>query len=199
LTSVANSTLLANVAPIVVTLVSWLVFGQRFSGTFLAGLGVALAGAGILMGRSLTVGLDHLAGDALGLVTALFYGGYILSVGRLRAGFSTATIMTWSGVVTALALLPVVLASGESLLPHSGHGWAVLAALALISHAAGQSLIAWALAHLPAAFSSVSLLAQPAAASVFAWLLLGEALGLWQAIGATVVLAGIALARRGSR
>ncbi|UKJ72206.1 DMT family transporter [Azospirillum brasilense] len=198
-TSVANSTLLANFAPIFVTLVSWLVFKERFSRTFLMGLGLALCGAVVLMGQSLKLSPDHLFGDALGLLTAVFYGGYILAVGRLRAEFSTATIMTWSGVVTGLALLPIALLSGESLIAGSLEGWAVLLGLALVSHAGGQSLIAYALAHLPAAFSSVSLLLQPAAAAVLAWALLAEPLGALQAVGGAVVLAGILMARRGSR
>jgi drug/metabolite transporter (DMT)-like permease len=74
----------------------------------------------------------------------------------------------------------------------------VLLALALLSHVGGQSLIAYALAHLPAAFSSVSLLLQPVAAALLAWLILSEALGLLQGLGGAVVLAGIAIARRGS-
>lgn len=198
-TSVANATLLANFAPIFVTLVAWLVFKERFSRTFVLGLALAIGGAVVLMGRSLHVSADALFGDALGLVTAMFYGGYILAVGKLRAEFSTATIMTWSGVVTAVALLPIAAVSGESLIASTASGWGVLLALALFSHAGGQSLIAYALAHLPAAFSSVSLLLQPAAAAVLAWVLLGEPLGPWQAVGAVVVLAGILLARRGSR
>jgi drug/metabolite transporter (DMT)-like permease len=198
-TSVANSTLLANFAPIFVTLGAWLLFRQRVTLTFLIGMVTALAGAVILMGGSLTLSARHLAGDGLGLLTAVFYGGYILAVGRLRADFSTATIMTWSGVVTALALLPVALLSGEGLIAGSAYGWGVLVALALISHAGGQSLIAYALAHLPAAFSSVSLLLQPAIAALLAWILLGEPLGLSQGAGGAVVLAGIVLARRGSR
>ena len=198
-TSVANSTLLANFAPIFVTLVSWLVFKERFSRTFVLGLALALGGAVVLVGRSLQLSVDALFGDALGLLTAVFYGGYILAVGRLRAEFSTATIMTWSGVVTAATLLPIAILSGESLVPPTAAGWTVLLALALVSHAGGQSLIAYALAHLPAAFSSVSLLFQPAAAAVFAWVLLNEPLGPWQAVGAAVILAGILLARRGSR
>jgi drug/metabolite transporter (DMT)-like permease len=182
-----------------VTLVAWLVFKERFTRTFVLGLALAIGGAVVLMGRSLNVSTDALFGDALGLVTAMFYGGYILAVGKLRAEFSTATIMTWSGVVTAVALLPIAMLSGESLIAATAHGWGVLLALALFSHAGGQSLIAYALAHLPAAFSSVSLLLQPAAAAVLAWVLLGEPLGPWQAVGAAVVLAGILLARRGSR
>ena len=198
-TSVANSTLLANFAPIFVTLAGFLLFGERFSRTFLLGLGLGIGGAVVLMGDSLALGADNLLGDALGLVTAVFYAAYIITVSRLRARFSTATIMGWSTAAAAVFLLPVSLASGEGMVAATATGWAVLAGLALISHVGGQGLIAYALAHLPAAFSSVSLLFQPAAAAVLAWIILGESLSPWQAAGAAIILAGIFTARRGSR
>ena len=84
------------------------------------------------------------------------------------------------------------------MLPHSAFGWWMLVGLALVSHAAGQGLIAYALAHLPAAFSSVSLLFQPVMAALFAWVLLAEPLVALQVVGGLVVLFGIYLARRGS-
>jgi drug/metabolite transporter (DMT)-like permease len=84
------------------------------------------------------------------------------------------------------------------MIPHSAAGWWILVGLALVSHAAGQGLIAYALAHLPAAFSSVSLLFQPVMAAIFAWLLLAEPLAALQIAGGVVVLVGIYLARRGS-
>ena len=198
-TTVANATLLANFAPVFVTLYGFALFGERFSRTFLIGMSLALVGACVLMGRSLNLSPSHLLGDALGVITAMFYAAYIVAVGRLRARFSTATIMAWSGLATCAALLPIALISGESLVATTVFGWAMLAGLALISHAGGQSMIAYALAHLPAAFGSVSLLLQPAAAAVLAWWILDEALGPWQALGAAVILAGIYLARRGSR
>ena len=71
--------------------------------------------------------------------------------------------------------------------------------LALVSHAGGQSLITYALAHLPAAFSSVSLLLQPVIAALLAWVLLAEPLRSMQALGASIILLAIVLARRGSR
>ena len=198
LTSVANATLLPNFAPVFVTLAGFLLFGERFSRLFLIGMAIAIAGAVILMGESLDLGPRHLLGDTLALATAVFYAGYIVSVGRLRARHGTARIMAWSGLVTCAALLPVALVSGESLIAHTARGWAVLLALGVFSHALGQSLIAYALAHLPAAFSSVGLLLQPALAAVLAWILLAEPIGPWQAAGAAVILAGIVLARRGS-
>jgi drug/metabolite transporter (DMT)-like permease len=197
-TSVANGTLLCNFAPIFVTLYAWLLFRERFSLTFLAGLALAVAGATMLIGASLSFSPTHSVGDGLALVSAQLYAGYLMAVGRLRQRFSTATIMTWSGLAAVLALLVLTLATGERLFATTWQGWLMLAGLGLFSQAAGQSLIAYALAHLPAAFGAVGLLIQPATAAVLAWVLLGEALGPWQAAGAAVVAAGIVLARRGS-
>ncbi|MHA1537173.1 MAG: DMT family transporter [Alphaproteobacteria bacterium] len=197
-TSVANSTLLGNLAPIWVTLGVWLLFGERVRPLFIAGLAVALAGCAIVMGRSFSASPDNLIGDGLAVLTALFYGGYQLSVSRLRARVSTAVILAWSGAVSALILLPVAALSGEVLFAQTAFGWGILLAIALFSQAGGQGLITYAFAHLPANFSSVTLLIQPVAAAGFAWLILGEELGTWQGIGGVVVLLGIWVARRGS-
>ena len=56
----------------------------------------ALCGTSIMVGTSFRVSLQHLWGDALGLVTAVFYAGYILTVKQLREESSVATIMTKS-------------------------------------------------------------------------------------------------------
>jgi drug/metabolite transporter (DMT)-like permease len=199
LTSVANATLLANFAPVFVTLGAWFWFGQRVTVGFTLGMITALAGAAILVGISVRVSSQHLFGDLLGLVTAVFYAGYLLTIAELRGQFSSATVLGWSSVFSAVALLPITLLSGEGLVAVTAGGWAVLMGLALVSQVAGQGLITYALAHLPAAFSSVGLLLQPVVAALLAWLILNEPVGPWQALGAAVVLFGIALARRASR
>lgn len=199
LTSVANSTLLANLASLFVTLAAWIFLRQRPSALFLAGLAAALVGVGMLVKTSLAFSPTGLAGDALGVVTAMFYAGYLLAVKELRdRGETTLHLMAATSTITAVVLLPVALASGEQILPGTAFGWWILIGLALVSHAAGQGLIAYALAHLPAAFSSVSLLFQPVMAALFAWALLAEGLVPLQIAGGVVVLIGIYLARRGS-
>jgi drug/metabolite transporter (DMT)-like permease len=197
-TSVANSTLLANLAPIFVTVGAWLLFGQRVTRTFLAGMTIAMVGAFVLVGPSFGFGGKQLLGDALGVVTAMFYGAYMLAVKHLREARSTAQIMAVSTTICAIALLPLALASGETMLPATAGGWLTLLGLALVCQTAGQSLIAYAMAHLPASFSSVSLLLQPAMATLYAWAILGERAGLAQLAGGAVILAGIWLARKGS-
>lgn len=198
-TSVANATLFANFAPIFVTLAAWLLFRHRVTRLYLLGMALALAGAATLAGGSLADEPGNLLGDFFGVVTAMFLASYILAISRLRAGFSTATTMTWSSIGTAAVLLPVAWIMGEELIAVTLFGWTMLVGLALLSHAAGQGMIAYALAHLPPGFTSVGLLLEPVAAAVLAWILLGEAVTPWQAAGGAVILWGIFLARRGSR
>jgi drug/metabolite transporter (DMT)-like permease len=198
LTTVANATLLANFAPIFVALFSWLVFKERFTRLFLAGLALAMIGAMTLMGASLNLGTETLLGDLIALSCGVFYAGYILTIARLRSRFDTTTVMVWTSLGTFLFLLPLCAIQGESLIAPTLYGWLILVGLAVISHAGGQSLIAFSLAHLPASFSSVALLTQPVVAAILAVLILNEVPLVWQAVGGVVVLLGIWLAKRGT-
>jgi drug/metabolite transporter (DMT)-like permease len=197
-TSVANSTLEANFAPIFVTLGAWLLYRLRVSRLFLIALAITLGGAALLIGPHFARGGRALLGDGLGVLTAVFYAGYMLAIKSASERATTAVIMAVGTSVAAVALLPYALASADVFLPQSASGWLVLAGLALIPHIAGQSLIAYGFAYLPASFSSVSLLLQPVLAALYAWALLGEAMAPVQMLGGLVVLAGIYLARRSS-
>lgn len=198
LTSIANSTFLVNLAPVLVTLGAWVLFRERAKPVFFLGLALALVGAALLVQATVSGDARALLGDILGIVTAFFYAGYQLSIKHSRGRHATARIMLVSGIVCAIALLPLAVASNEQILPASRTGWLVLAGLAVVCQFAGQSLITYAVAHLPVNFSSVGLLTQPVVASALAWLIFAEALGGLQWAGGAAVLAGIWLARRGS-
>jgi drug/metabolite transporter (DMT)-like permease len=197
-TTVANATLFANFAPIFVTFGAWILYKERIRPLFLLGLLFAIGGAGMLIGLSFGFGSQKVIGDGLGLLTAFFYAGYLLSIKQLRSMFSTSVTMLWSGLITCPLLFGVAYVSEHHLLAFTLYGWGVLILLALISHAGGQALIAYALAHLPASFASVGLLLQPAAAAILAWLILGESLGWLQGMGGVLVLFGIFLAWQAS-
>jgi drug/metabolite transporter (DMT)-like permease len=196
MTSVANATLFANSAPIFVTLGAWFLFRERVTPLFLLALALALLGTVIVVGSSFQIDRNHMLGDGMGVVTGMFWAAYQLTVKYLRERLSAATIMTWSSLVTATALLPLVLVSGEELVAQTLYGWGVLLALAWLSHAGGQGAIAQALAHLPIAFSSLVILLEPVVAAFLAWIVLAEPLGPLQAAGCGVVLASILVARQ---
>jgi drug/metabolite transporter (DMT)-like permease len=190
-TSVADSTLITNIAPLFVTLGAWLFLGERITARFLIGMGVAIAGGVLLAGASYSVSSRHLLGDGLSLLAAVFYAGYLLLLKRLRRSFTTPVIMAWAGLASGVGFGVVAWLSGDQMHADTARGWWVLVGLALVSHVGGQTLIAFGFGHLPASFSSVSLLWQPVVAAVAAWLVLGERVRMVQAIGALVVLMGI--------
>jgi len=198
-TSVANSTVLANLQPIVVTLAGWLIWKRSVTRTFIAGMAVAIAGMFVLVGPNFASGGRPLLGDALAALTAVFYASYFLAIKIARdAGASTARVMAWSTTITSIVLLPIALMFPQPFLPAAAAGWWVLFGLAMVTQVLGQGLIAYAFAHLPASLSSVSLLIQPVMAALFAWALFGEAIGPVQFTGAALVLAGIWVSRKGS-
>ncbi len=197
-TTMASATLFSNFAPVVVALGAWLFLKERIAPLFLVGLALALGGAVLLIKGNAALGQRFLLGDALGLLSAVFYGSYMLFVARLRARFDTVTLTFWYSAISAALLLPVALATGDTMLPATMNGWAVLAGLALVSHALGQGLIAYGFGHLPASFSSLVVLIQPLVAALLGWSLMGEAQGPWQMAGGALILAGIVVARQAS-
>ncbi len=203
-TSVANATLLANLSAVWVVVLGWLFLRQRVTPRFLVAMVTALVGMGLLtlgrpqLGHGADLGHSTL-GDTLGVATAIFYAAYMLAVKDVRRRLPTGTVMAWSGVVTAILLLPAVWALREPFWPETARGWWVVGTLALVSQTLGQSAIAFALARLPAAFVSVVLLLQPVASAAAAWFILSEPLGWAQWVGGALVLAGILQARQDSR
>jgi drug/metabolite transporter (DMT)-like permease len=191
--SVGASTLEANTAPIVVSILAWVVFGERPRFAFLVATLIAFAGMLLIVGPKVAAGGHALAGDALALGAAWFYAAYILAVAKLRTRYGTAVVMFLSTLIFSALLLPIALT--EKILPDTAHGWLILWACALSAQALGQSLIAYGLAHLPATLGAVALYLQVVAAALYAWLLLDERLGPLQLAGGAIVLIGIALAR----
>jgi drug/metabolite transporter (DMT)-like permease len=194
-TTVANATFFATTAPVFVVLASWLVLRQRIASATILGLLFCLLGGGALIGQSLQVDPGRIRGDLYGVATAVFFALYFLAVERAREGYGAARVTFEASLITAAILLVVALLLDTRVLPRTPGGIAALVAMALISHAGGQGLLAVALGRLPAIFSSLVIFLEAVAAAVFGWVILGEALTLIQALGGALILLGIWTAR----
>lgn len=194
-TTVANATFLAALAPVMVVCGSWLVLRESVGVEVVLGLGLGLVGAAFLLGSSYSFAPGNLVGDAYGLITAAFFGAYILAVRPARRRFPAGRLIFLSSLITSAILLVVALILEPRLLPPSLNGVLMLAALALVSHVGGQGLLAVALGHLPAAFSSVVILLEGVAAALFGWMILGEHLTWLQLLGSAAIFGGIWIAR----
>ena len=194
-TTVANATFFAVTAPVFVVAGAFLFLGERSGIREFAGLAFCLAGGAALIGQSYQVEPGRLVGDFYGAVTAFFFGAYVLAVRKARDRHGAARLMFLSTLVTAALLLAATFALPQQILPRTVESASALLALAFISQAGGQGLLAFALGSLPATFSSLVIFLEAVAAAALGYAVLGENLSIVQALGGLLILGGIFIAR----
>ena len=112
-TSVANATLMANIAPVFVVIFGVLFLGYKIEIFFIVTLLLALMGVFlvILPGEQIMV-----FGDSLGILAAVFYAGYILSIKDLTNILQPARTLFLVTIITTVCLLPISLIETDSLI-----------------------------------------------------------------------------------
>ena len=201
-TTIANATLLANMTPVFAAAFGWVVFKERLGAGVLMGGLTAFAGAVMLTlaraqaGAGPSTAEDGWLGDAMGLSAAVGYAGYLLIVRALGARVSVGAVMFWASLSGAVYALALSLVLGETLLPQTLRGWAILVALGVVVQAGGQGLIAYGVGRLPIVVSTVLLWMQPLSAAALSWIIFGEELGPAALAGAALILAGLFVVQR---
>lgn len=199
MTTVMNATLFNNFVPFFVPLVTYLLYRQKTSMTFLVAVFLAIAGSVLLSGGGVGLSAAHLEGDLLALFSALLFVGYALIVQRARQKYDAPTVMLWTSISNACCLGFAALGAGESLIPGTLQDWVVVGCLALFVHTLGQGLLAYAMAQLSAALVTVTMLVSPIVSGILAWFLFGEALSGIEILGAVIVMSSIALAHQNEK
>ena len=195
LTTVSKATFLSNLAPVVVILFSYFFLKEKFTKFFYIAAGFSLGGMTLLLGESFQFNKNQFLGDLLGVLTAVWYGSYIITISQLRKKFNTTSIMLISGIVTSMILIIISLIFEQQLIPQTINSIIVLFLLAFICQFLGQASITYALAYLSASLSSLTLLIQPIAATILGYLFFQEKLNLIQFFGCILILIGIYIAR----
>jgi drug/metabolite transporter (DMT)-like permease len=189
-TTAQKSGLITGLSVVLVPVIGW-AFGRRPSRR--TWLGVTLAAVGLVL---LTVGGGELGGGAwLGdLLTALCAVSFALHLVLLdrfaKAGHPRALLAPQIGVVALLSLAGAA-AQGQITLGFSTEVWVAVGVTGALATTGAFGLVLWAGRRLTASRMAIVLATEPAFATLFGWWLLGEVLLPWQAVGATLVVAGI--------
>lgn len=197
LTSVAHSTLIVNLAPVVALGAGVMFFAERLTIVKIAGTIVALGGA-VLMTSMRAHASGTLMGNALATISMFAYAFYLIVVKHARHKHNTLAIMFWSSATAAICLFLAAAFAGERLVPVTANGWTIVIAMGLVTHVFGQGLVAYGMREAPVGLASILLLTQPLVAAIVAWPMFGEGLGPWEIVGAGFVLLGLGLASRTS-
>ena len=193
-TRLANATLFGNAGSII--LMVWGLIAARRAPSGREGVGViaAIAGAGILLGRSMEISATTFIGDLFCLAAGIFYAFYLLPAQRARAALGSWFVLLLVSLTAAPILLGIGIAAGEPVWPGAA-GWTPILVLALSSQVIGQGLLVFSLRNFPPLVIGMALLTQPAIAATVGWLAFGELLEPVDIFGMVLVGAALVLAR----
>jgi drug/metabolite transporter (DMT)-like permease len=192
MTRLGNATLFGNSGSLV--LLFWGFIVHRVLPGRLEGLAIvfALAGAAILMGRSLEISQETLVGDLFSVAAGLLYAVYLLTLQNARGAFGAWSLLAWVSLFGAPVLLGIALALGEPVWPQD---WGPVIGLVVMSQLVGQGLMVFALRYFPPLVVGLALLTQPVVASAYGWLAFGEVLSGLDILGMVLVGAALAVSR----
>ncbi|MGF7082008.1 DMT family transporter [Mucilaginibacter sp. UYCu711] len=191
--SATVSTLLANLAPVWVGLLSYLLFKKKSGWLFWLGTVIAIAGMVILVGIANVLQLKFNLGIVLAVAASVLYATYILITKDVLKRISTLPFMFYSMLGSLVFLLMVSVVLGDELVHYNLKTWGSLAGMGIICQLAGWITINYAISRLESTKVSIALLSQTVTTGLLAVVLLNESLDAKEIIGSVIVLMGIAI------
>jgi drug/metabolite transporter (DMT)-like permease len=194
------STLLANFQVFIMMFAGVVLLRQKPSATQLLAVPLALAGLLMIVGldwRSLPG--DYRLGVVFGLLTAMMYAGYLLSLRAARTGSESRVPLAEVAVVSlvcTLLLLLIAQAEGASLAVPDAADIKWLLCYGILSHSFGGLLLASSLPHVSTTEAGLALLLQPTLSFVWDVLLFGRPMQPIEIAGAAIALIAIYLGSR---
>ncbi|RDC59192.1 putative transporter [Alteripontixanthobacter maritimus] len=195
-TRLGNATLFGNAGSIVLLFWGFILARSLPRGGEWLAIGCALAGAGILMGRSAEISTDTLVGDLFCLTAGLLYAVYLVTLQDARASIGGWSLLVWVCIFGSPVLLTVALIAGEPVWPgNTLEAWTPLVALFVLSQLIGQGLLVFAMRHFPPLVIGLALLTQPAVAALYGYGVFGEGLSVVDIVGMVLLGGALVLAK----
>ena len=196
------ATLLANFQVFFMTAAGVILLRQRPSGIQLIAIPLAMLGLAMIIGLDWQ-GLqqDYRIGVIFGLLTAVCYAGYLLTMRQARTGSPHAVPSREIAVLSLIAasvLGLAAIAEGESLAIPNINDAIWLACYGILVHAVGLMLIASSLAKVSTTEVGLALLLQPSLSFTWDILFFDRQLTVIEGFGAAIALAAIYLGSRQS-
>ena len=197
------ATLLGNFQVFLLAFVGILFYREKARWELLLAIPLAVVGLGLIVGFEWrTLDEQYRWGIIFGLLTAVFYAAYILSLRRARAESPAGSIVSDLMIVSFVSAGFLFAGSGlvgEGIsLPDPRSAW-LLAAYALVAQVVGWLLISGSLPHVPASRVGLILLLQPTLAFVWDVLIFERAFGARELAGAALAIVAIGLGSRPRR
>ena len=156
--SATVSTLIANLAPVWVGLIGYLLLKAKSGRQFWIGTFIAILGMVVLVGYQHILHLEFNAGILLALLASFLYASYILITKNIMAGIDVFTFMFYSMLSSAVFLLVVSGFTGDNLIHFPMRVWLCFIGMGLICQLVGWLTINYSLRYMESTKVAIALL-----------------------------------------
>lgn len=191
LTTVASSTVILTLEPVMVMLGSYWIYKSKANSIMLAGMGIAIIGSVMIGAGDFSMSGDALKGDVLSFLGAAAVAAHMLIGKGLRDNVGAFAYNFWVFFIAASALALYNVGVGNPFTGYSSNEWGLFLLLAIVPTLFGHYLFNWLLKYMNATAVSMSVLGEPVISSLLAWVLLKEALTGYQLIAGAFILSGV--------
>ncbi len=191
LTSVANATVLATMAPVFTALIERFGFKRPWNRDVFSGLIVAVLGAILIRGTDTGFLHGNQLGNLLALLSSLWMAVVLLVAEQIRQKTATIVYSRLVYTIAGITLLLIAIAFSYPLFVFSYRDFTWLFLLGLIPTVVGHTSFNYAVKYIrPTIVASVPL-GEPIIASALAWFLLREPIATNVLLGGVLVLVGL--------
>ncbi|WP_128103019.1 DMT family transporter [Paenibacillus sp. DCT19] len=191
LTSVASSTVILALEPILILAGSIWLFKAKVNRMMIIGMGIALLGSIAIGAGDFQLAGTALQGDILSLFGTIAVAVHMLLGQFLRSGLSAFSYNFWVFFVAACTLAVYNLIQGHAFGGYAASEWGIFLLLAIVPTIFGHYLFNWLLQYMNATTVSMGVLGEPVFSSLLAWVLLGESLSTLQMSAGVIILFGV--------
>ncbi len=195
-TTVANSTILVNLHPIFILLISWIFLHERIDKVSIISTMVAISGSLLLIYNSLFNLSLNLRGDLMAVIGAVTVAVYLTIGSQIRKNVSNKTYTYVAYLVAFLTLLIISGFVDTNIFSYPKSDILVFLALAIVPTLMGHSLFSMSMKYLSSHFISMAVLGEPIMATLWAFLVFQESVGIYQVAGGFLILSGLAIKMR---
>lgn len=191
LTTVASSTVILTLEPLIVMAGSYWLFRTKTTRIMLLGMGIAIAGSIVIGAGDFQLSGTALTGDLLSFFGTIAVAAHVLIGKKLMEKIDAFPYSFWVFAFAASFLALYNLAQGNRFTGYEAQEWGIFLLLAIVPTLFGHYLFNWLLKFMNATAVSMSVLGEPVIASILAWLLLKESLSGYQLGAGIFILFGV--------
>jgi drug/metabolite transporter (DMT)-like permease len=200
-TTSSQAGVISAIVPLLVAGGAWVVFRERLSWRAGAAIALSLAGVAVLSlaGAPQPTAPNPVLGNVLELLAMVSAAGSMLAIKHLSIRYDPWLLTGMQAAVGVVFFAPFALASQPAAwLSAPPVAWGCVAYLGVFVSLGAFGLYNSALKIMPATRASLAINLIPAVAVLAGWLVLGEALTVWQLAACAVIVGAVVYAELGS-